>query len=373
MQALTRRLRTASIVVLVLFLLLSAQAGFAAIWLASIDGACVDEHGKPLTGTVLHFSDPKNGKYFDVRTDSAGRFFYIAAQPSIYTLLIKRGRNPPVIFEDVDIQWSSQPLQLELNLERNTVTVTRKTMLPEFFRQDETQAMLMAQGNGDQATIAAINQQLAAAKGLSNQGDWQGAIRALWNAIEIDPNRDLPWALLGAAYYGAATHSAEDGQALLEKCVTSYQKAVAIASSAAYHNNLGNAYVKLKRYQAAIEQYRQAELLSPEQSSLYQQNIGMALVEEAQARPNDSALELLQRALQAFTHVSAIDAKNAEVFYWKGICQLRLAANGLGSYKDVAAEFQSYLKLAPDGRFAAEVKAMLQALPRVAAGTKPNR
>ena len=350
---------------IVLTLLLSAQAGFASVWLASLDGTCVDEHGKPLSNTAVHFTDPKNGKYFEVRTDSAGKFFYIAAQPSIYTLLIKRDRKPPVIFEDVDIPWSSQPLLLEINLERNTVTVTRKTVLPEFFRQDESQSAVLAQGGGDQATVAAINQQLAAAKQLSDQSDWQGAIRALWNAIEIDANRDLPWALLGAAYYGAATHSADGGKPQLEQCVTSYQKAIAIAPSAAYHNNLGNAYVKLKQYDDAIEQYRQAELLNADRSSLYQQNIAMALVEEAQSRPNDSALDLLQQALAAFSHVSAFETKNAEVFYWKGVCQLRLAANGLGSYKDVAAEFQSYLKFAPHGRFAAEVQAMLKALPSV--------
>ena len=367
LHGLTRRLPTATNVILALILV--TQTSFAAIWLASIDGTCVDEHGKPLTGTVVHFGDPKNGKYFDVRTDSAGRFFYIAAQPSIYTLLVKRGRRPPVIFEDVDIQWSSQPLQLEVNLERNAVTVTRKTMLPEFFRQDETQAVLLAQGNGDQATIAAINQHLAAAKQLSDQGDWQGAIRALWNATEIDPNRDLPWALLGAAYYTAATHAAEDSQALLEKCVTSYQKAIAIVPSAAYHNNLGNAYVKLKQYDDAVEQYREAEVLNPDQSSLYEQNVGMALVEEAQARPSDSALELLQRALEAFNQVTAVETKNAEIFYWKGICRLRLAANGLDSYKDVAEEFRSYLKLAPHGRFASDVEAMLRALSSVGAGS----
>ncbi len=354
---------------MILTLLLSGQAALATIWLASLDGVCVDEHGKPLAGTVVHFTDPKNGKYFDVRTDSAGKFFYIAAQPSIYTLLIKRDRRPPVIFDDVDIQWSSQPLQLEVNLERNTVTITRKTMLPEFFRQDETQAALLSQGRSDQATVAAINQQLAAAKQLSDQGDWQGAIRDIWNAIEIDPHHDLPWALLGAAYYDAATHTAEDSQALLEKCVTSYQKAIAIAPVATYCNNLGNAFAKLRQYDDAIEQYRQAELLNPNQSSLYQQNVGMALVEEAQARPSDSALELLQRALEAFGQVREVEAKNAEVFYWKGICQLRLAANGRGSYEDVAAEFQSYLTLAPQGRFAADVEAMLKALPSVEKGT----
>jgi hypothetical protein len=57
-----------------------------------------------------------------------------------------------------------------------------------------------------------------------------------------------------------------------------------------------------------------------------------------------------------------VETRNAEVFYWQGICQLRLAANGQGSYKEAAAGFQSYLKLAPHGRFAAEVKAMLPAL-----------
>jgi Tfp pilus assembly protein PilF len=358
---------------IVLALLLCAQTAFAGIWLASLDGVCLDEHGKPLTGTIIHFTDPANGKSFAVRTDSAGRFFYIAAQPSIYTLLIKRDRKPPVIFEDVDIPWSSQSLLLEVNLERNTVTVTRKTMQPEFFLQDHSQSALLAQGKGDQTTVAAINQQLTTAKQFSDQGDWQAAIRALWNAIEIDPKRDLPWALLGAAYYGEATHSKDGAEAQLEQCVTSYQKAIAIAPAAAYYNNLGSAYVKLKLYDDAIEQYRQAELLNPDQSSLYQQNIGMALVEEAQSHPNSSAIELLERASQAFSQVPAADTKNAEVFYWKGICQLRLAVNGLGSYKNVAAEFQNYLKLAPDGRFAAEVRAMLKALPSVEPVDAPNR
>ncbi len=78
---------------------------------------------------------------------------------------------------------------------------------------------------------------------------------------------------------------------------------------------------------------------------------------------DDSAIDLLQRALEAFAHVQDVEAKNAEVFYWKGICQLRLAANGLASYKDVAAEFQSYLKLAPHGRFAAEVKRCCERCP----------
>lgn len=344
-------------------LLLSPQVAAAGIWLASLDGVCVDEHGQPMTGTAIHFIDPANGKHFEVRTSAEGKFFYIAAPPSIYRLQIKRDRQPPVIFEGVDIPWSSQPLVVEINLERDTVTVTRKTVLPEFFRQDESPTALLAQENGDEAQVAAINQQLTAAKRFSDAGDWEEAIGALWNAIEIDRNRDLPWALLSAAYYGAAARSPERSQTLLEQSVTSYQKAIAIAPLAPYHNNLGNTYVKLKQYDGAIEQYRQAELLNPGQSAVYQQNIGMALVEEAQSRPNGAAIELLHHALEAFSHVTTVDAENAEVAYWKGICQLRLAASGQGSYKSVTEEFQNYLRLAPQGRFAAEVQAMLHAIP----------
>ena len=47
--------------VLVLALLLSAQTGFAGIWLASLDGICVDEHGKPLIGTAIRLVDASGG------------------------------------------------------------------------------------------------------------------------------------------------------------------------------------------------------------------------------------------------------------------------------------------------------------------------
>ena len=63
--------------------------------------------------------------------------------------------------------------------------------------------------------------------------------------------------------------------------------------------------------------------------------------------------------------LSAAPPNNAEVLYWKGLSQLRLAANGQGSYDGVASSFREYLKLAPHGRFAAEVQSMLQALPGV--------
>jgi hypothetical protein len=188
---------------LLLALLLVAQTCVAAIWLASLDGTCLDEHGKPLGDAVLHFTDSTNGRHFQSRTDADGKFFYIAAQPAVYTLQVVRNGKPPATFANVDIQWSSRPLVVEINLARGAVTVTRQTLLPEFFRQDEPTPELLAAGNGDQAAVTAINQQLTIARQLLEQGDWQGAIRALWNAIEIDPKRDLPWGLLGAAQCGS--------------------------------------------------------------------------------------------------------------------------------------------------------------------------
>lgn len=354
---------------LLVTLLLSATTCFASIWLATITGTCIDEHGKPQPGAVLHFTDQANGRTFQVRTDSLGMFSYIAAPPAIYTLRIMREGRPSTKFENIVIEWNSRPLTLDVNLQAGTAKITRNTMLPEFFRSDESPAALIAPDNTVQATIAAINQQLTVARRLSEQNDWQGAIGALWSAIEIDPKRDLPWALLGAAYYSQATHSPDGGKAQLDDSIRSYQKAIALAPAGAYHNNLGNAYVKLKQYENAVQQYRQAELLNPSEAALYEQNLGMALVEQAQSSPDAVALDLLQQALQAFNRVMAVGApQNPEVLYWKGLCQLRLAANGHGSYDGVVNAFREYLSLTPHGRFANEVEAMLQALPAVSKG-----
>ena len=343
--------------------LLCSGAAFAGIWLATITGTCFDEHGKPLSSAVVHFTDQANGRHFQTTTDSAGAFSYIAAPAAIYTLRVAREGRPPVTFENLVVEWSSRPLLLKIDLERGTAKITRSTMQPEFFRSDESPAALIPPDNSEQEAITAINQQLAAAKQLSDQGDWQGAIRALWNAVEIDPKRDLPWALLGAADYNAAVHSADPDKSLLDESVRCYQKAIAIAPSAAYHNNLGNAYVKLKRYDDAQQQYRQASLLNPAQTGLYQQNLGMALVEQAQSQADDSALATLQAALDAFNHALPGERSGSvEVLYWKSICQLRLAANGRGSYDGIGSTLQQYLKLAPQGRFAQEAQAMLQAL-----------
>ena len=346
--------------------LLCATTAFAGIWLATITGTCLDEHGRPVAGATLQFTDQANGKHFEMRTDAAGKFSYIATPSAIYSLRVAREAKPPVTFENIVVEWSSRPLTLDISLEHGTAKITRSTMQPEFFRSDETPAALVPQDTADQTAVAAINQQLAAAKQLSDQGDWQGAIRALWSAVELDPKRDLPWALLGSAYYNAATHSPDGGKAQFDDSVRSYQKAIAIAPAAPYHNNLGNTYVKLKQYDAAVQQYRQADLLNPGQSGLYLQNMGMALVEQAQAAPDDAALELLQQALDTFNRVlTAATPDNPEVLYWKGLCQLRLAANGHGSYQGIAGAFRQYLKLAPQGRFAGEVETMLQALAKV--------
>src|SRR5271169_6678934 len=86
-----------------LFLPCIASAG---VWLSALMGTCFDEEGKPLAGAILRFTDPANGRHFEVTSNTEGRFTYIAVQPSRYRLDVIRNREQQASFASVDLQWS---------------------------------------------------------------------------------------------------------------------------------------------------------------------------------------------------------------------------------------------------------------------------
>jgi Flp pilus assembly protein TadD len=337
----------------------------AAIWLSSIAGTCVDEHGRPVAGATLHFADHATGRRFQTKTDAQGRFYYIAVESGTYELGVRRPGGADVTFPAVQIPWSAQTLTVNVDLRKDTVEVTRHTLLPEAYRSEGTPASLDTVSD---PLATEINRKLEQAKAYSDRGDWLAAIDPLTSAVKLDPRRDVPQALLGNAFCNAAKQSPKDAALLLEKCVGAYQAAIGVSSQPAYHNNLGTAFATLGHYEDAVAQFRAAEQLSPQGRGLYEQNIAVVLVEEAEHQAEAEVAGLMGEANQALDIVLKAEPDNAEAYYWKGIVLLRLAAAGSAnaSYRDVAAAFQQYLALAPNGRHAAEINGLLPSVQQMA-------
>jgi tetratricopeptide (TPR) repeat protein len=356
-----------------LVILLAGHIGSAGVLLSSLMGTCFDEEGKPMAGAVLRFTDPANGRHFEVRSNVEGRFSYIAVEPSRYRLDVLRDRKPQASFASVDLQWSSHPLLMEISLQHNSVRVTRQVLLAEAFQTESPPFALTSPPNTDEAIVRAINQQLAAARAYMDAENWENARAAAKAATEIDPKRDLPWAWLANVYCAEASRTTAPAGSLLQNCIQNYKYAIAIAPNATYYNNLGTAYCSMKHWKEAAENFSAAEQLNPDHG-LYHQNLGAALLKQAEALPNGDTRETLKLAADAFSRAAAATPPIPEAYYWKGLCQLRLAALDApgASYKLADESLQHYLQLAPGGHYASEARTMVEGLKDLAVAENVN-
>lgn len=344
----------------------------AGIWLSAISGTSVDESGKPLPGAILRFTNPANGKSFEITSNPEGRFTYIAVEPAHYRLDVIRARHQPVTFADIYLEWSSRPLLLDIDLRSHSVRVTREVMLAETLGTEPPASALPNSGSQDTAIARDINEKIASAAAFMAAGAWDSALTAAKAATEIGPNRDLPWAWLGNVYCSEAQHTTPPPVSSLNNCIQQYKRAIAIAPSSTYFNNVGVAYAGMNHWEDAAENFRAALLANPDHAALYHLNLGSALLKRSEST-SDTPIALLESARREFSAAASDTPAINDAYYWKGLCELRLAAAGGQAVTfDMARDsFARYLHLDASGRYATEARTMLEGLD--AARLQPSR
>lgn len=189
------------------------------------------------------------------------------------------------------------------------------------------------------------------AKALNEEGKHEEAILILNEMIQKDPEQ---WVL----YWQLAV--AHTGLNQLEEAAASYQKAIELnPSEAALYNTLGQLYIKMGRLEDAGKQFETAAQLSPEKAASAYYNMGVNFYNSGDLK---AAIEPLRKATE-------LDPQRADAFYWLGVClysNAQYKKEGSG-YKtvllpDTRESFERYLALAPDGRYANDAKAILEAI-----------
>jgi len=166
------------------------------------------------------------------------------------------------------------------------------------------------------------------------------------------------WGNLGDAYGGAAkTKTGADQQAMLEKGIESYKKAIELKpDDAAYHNNYALLLAQEKKSDEALVELTKAAQLDPPSAGKYYFNGGAVLVNLGQ---NDAAGAMFKKAIEA-------DPNYAEAHYQYGLAlyaKATTAPDGKIVPPDgTKEEFQKYLELAPTGPNAETAKAMLTSI-----------
>jgi tetratricopeptide (TPR) repeat protein len=238
--------------------------------------------------------------------------------------------------------------------------------------QAKARAEEIAKAEKDKKTVGALNEKLSAAKTASDAGDFETAIAALNEAMQIDNTRDLIWFKLGDAYLKSAPKQTDpaEKQKRYEMAATNYEKAIELRNAseaaqketdnnlkmAAYYNNLAEVYSKSNKVDDAVANYNKAVQLDPAHAAMYLFNEGAVLTNAGK----------VDDAIAAFDKVIAADPTRAAAYYWKGVNLIGKEVIGKDG-KTVAPEgtaeaFQKYLQLEPNGTFADAAKGMLASI-----------
>lgn len=294
-------------------LVFSASSAYAQ---AVVRGTVVDQEGTPVEGVTITITHDESGREFTVQTNGAGEFVQIGLTPGRYRVLAVKD----TLKASAQTQASTNPREpLALRL------------LPP--------AVDPAAGLGEK--LQALNQEAVAA---SQAGDHALAIEKYVAILEALPE--------------------------CTEC----------------HDGIGREYIELKDFAQAESAFNMAIKLDPEYGPAY---AGLAIVYNRQGKLDDAAAASAKAVELSASAGGASDPDalyNQGVIAWnqgkaeeaRGHFQAVLATNPdhapshfqLGMtyvnsnlLPEAKGEFEMYLKLAPDGQFADQAKAMIGAIP----------
>jgi tetratricopeptide (TPR) repeat protein len=352
---------------------------------AAFEGDVKGEDGKPLVKVMVHLDRTDIKGNYKVNTDKKGHYYYGGLPPSgIFKIWVEvdgkerdsvanvhagLGDAKKIDFDLSKTAKSSAEKQAEMQKAIETGALTKeqtRDMTPE------QKAALEKKIKDAQATMQknkALNDAFGAGKAALEKAptetdpaekakDFDTAIENLEKAKVMAPEQNVIWGNLGDAYGGAAkVKTGADQQAMLDKGIEAYKKAIELKpDDAAYHNNYALLLAQSKKSDEALVELTKAAQLDPPSAGKYYFNGGAVLVNLGQ---NDAAGGMFKKAIEA-------DPNYAEAHYQYGLslyAKATTAPDGKIVPPDgTKEEFQKYLELAPTGPNAETAKAMLTSI-----------
>lgn len=317
------RFGRASAIVVFAFALV-ALAVPAAAQTGAVKGKVVDNANKPVDGAKITIEHVDTGRKIETKTDRRGEYVQVGLAPGTYRVTATKGE----LGQQFDVKLGGD--QKEVNFQ----------LRPGGAAGEMSEADAKAQ----QERVAKIKTTFAEGAQLTNEGQYDAAIEK-FNAVLVDlPKCFDCYNNLGTIY---------TRQQDWAKAEEAFKKAIeANPESVEAYNGLANVYNAQKRTKEAQEMSAEATKRAMggpagggNVSALYN-----AAVIAWNANDFAKAHELLQQAMK-------IDANHAESHFMLG----RVLIN-LGQLGEAATEFETYLKLAPDGPNAKEAQTNFDAL-----------
>ena len=308
--------RVAMIGALVLSLVALASPAFAQG--GTLRGKVIDDQNKPVDGAKITMVETGTNRKFETKTDSKGEWRQIGLQPGNYTVTAEKN-------------GLSQMFEVRVGLDTKEVN----------FALGQGGKMTADQAKKEAERVEGIKTAFAEGANLTNAGKLDEAI-AKFNEVLVEVPKCVECHVnLGAIY----SRKQDWGKAEEHYKMALEMKPDSVESM----NGLANVYNAQKKFKEAAAMSAQAAKLGGDTGasaeSLYNQGV-------IAWNGNDfpKAQELFAAAIKA-------DDKHAEAHFMLGQALLNL-----GKLPEAAKEFETYLKIAPDGPSAEKAKSNFEML-----------
>jgi len=291
----------------------------------SIQGIVKDAQGKPIEGAKVTVELNGSGRKFETKTDKNGEYLQVGLVGGQY----------------------------QLTVEKDGVGAVKKTVMVRAARRNGFDIVLAPGATGDAVdpATAALNKAFDEAIAASRAGNQDDAITKFEAALAISPK-------CADCYYNIGFSQSQKKD--YDKAEVAYKKAIELKPDYAdAYAGLANIYNAQRKFDLASEASAKATQLNASAGGA----AGAAGGGSADSLFNEGVIlwnaGKIADAKKQFEAAIAAKPDHADAHY-----QLAMALVNEGNLKGAATEFDTYLKLAPTGQYAAQAKALVAQLPK---------
>ena len=314
-----------------------------------LSGEVIGEDGKPLAGAVISLDRLNIAKHLEVKTDQKGRYFIVGLKPAHYKITLTINGEPVARYEEFRIRLGNKN-KLDFDLAEIKKAALAQLSDEEVAAIDQQKALRDATEKKFKNMRSAFDE----GRRLFVAKNYEAASIAFLKASEIDPRQHVTFGNLAISYQRLRKY---------DQAIDSYQKAIAALADkpdplaeSEYYFNIGLIYGSKGTPELAVEAMEKAAQLNPSRAGQTFYNLGVML---SNSGKNTEALKAFKNAVES-------NPQHANAHYQIGMNLVGMAqftADGKTIPAPGTIEaFENYLQYRPEGKFAAQAKALIQTL-----------
>jgi tetratricopeptide (TPR) repeat protein len=313
-----------------------------------LTGKATDEQGNPMVGYPIIIERQEVKGVYKTKTNKKGEYIYIGLPIGNYKVTLQSPSGETVFFLSRHVETGDPT---EVNFDMAKERALQKQQQEKALAENPELQKQVKEQEKEQKEFSNLKQFFEQGQTLYNSKQYTEAAAVFEQALPLAKGGNLPVVL---ARLAECYHKARQ----FDKAVEDFQKAIAAnPSDATLYNNLGGVYADMGKTAEAAAEFQKAAETDPAQASRYYYNYGAVMYNTGK----------MDEAAAAFKKATEIDANYADAYFMQGRALMGKLTLDPKTGKVIAPPgtteaLEAYLKLEPQGKYAADAQGMLQTI-----------